>query len=286
VAEPAAVDEIIVRSAGLPLALAVAAARAVTKPALSLAELAAELNTARTGLDGFASTDTAIDARTVFSSSYHALSTEAATLFRLLGLHPGPDMSTAAVASLAGRPVAQVQPLLEELAAAHLLSEHVPHRYALHDLLRAYASEMAERYDSDDERTAAMHRMFDHYLNTAGNACRPISHAMRIPFVPMPLRPGVTVADFTDLEQAISWLNGERPVLLAMVNRAARLGFDRHTWHLAATLTAYLNLQGHWHDWVSIGVSGLEATRRLGDRLGEAYAHRTLAHAVMQLGQR
>jgi tetratricopeptide (TPR) repeat protein len=155
----------------------------------------------------------------------------------------------------------------------------------MHDLLRAYAGELAERHDGDGEQSTALHRMFDHYLHNTRNACQLISHAMRVPLEPEPPRSGLTTADFPELEDAIAWLNAERPVLLAVVNRAAGTGFDRHAWHLAATLPAYLNLHGHWHDWVTLVTTGLEATRRLGDRLGEAYAHRALAHAVMQLGQ-
>jgi hypothetical protein len=53
-AEPQAVDEIIARCARLPLALAVAAARAITHPRSGLATLAAQLRGASGGLDSFA----------------------------------------------------------------------------------------------------------------------------------------------------------------------------------------------------------------------------------------
>jgi DNA-binding SARP family transcriptional activator/tetratricopeptide (TPR) repeat protein len=284
-AEPDAVDEIIARAARLPLALAIVAARAATSPALRLEELAADLRATETGLDAFASTDTATDARSVFSWSYRALSTPAAALFRLLGLHPGPIISTTAVASLAGMPAARIQPLLAELAGAHLIAEHAPHRYVLHDLLRAYADELNRRHDSNEDRTAARHRILDHYLHNARRACEPITHAMRFPLDLPPPRAGVTTLDFADLERAIAWLTAEHQVLLAVVKQAASTGFDTHSWQLAATLTAYFNLRGHWHDWVETGAVGLAATRRSGERRAEAYAHRFLAHATMQLGR-
>ena len=71
-------------------------------------------------------------------------------MFRLLGLHPGPDITAAAAASLAGVAPARPAGCSRELAAAHLIAEHAPGRYAFHDLLRAYAAEQAAHCDSDD----------------------------------------------------------------------------------------------------------------------------------------
>ena len=39
----------------------------------------------------------------------------------------------------------------------------------MHDLLRAYARELAAR-DGEDEQQAALTRLFDHYLHTAAAA--------------------------------------------------------------------------------------------------------------------
>ena len=144
-------------------------------------------------LDPFGGGDLATDVRAVFSWSYHALSTDAARLFRLLGLHPGPDITVAAAASLAGIAPERARVLLAELARAHLLTEHSPGRYALHDLLRAYATELAQADDSDDARDAAVGRVLDHCLHTAHAAARLIEPYFA-PVDPAPPRPGVIVA--------------------------------------------------------------------------------------------
>ncbi len=145
-AEPAAVDEIVKRCAGLPLALAIVAARAATVPAFPLAATAADLRSdAGGGLDAFAGADPATDVRAVFSWSYQALSTAAGRLFRLVGSCPGPDLGMAAAGCLAGLPAAVVRPLLAELTTAHLLAEPAPGRYAMHDLLRGYATDRPRR---------------------------------------------------------------------------------------------------------------------------------------------
>ena len=86
----------------LPLALAVAAARAAARPGFPLAALAAELRDAAGRLDALDAGDPAASVRAVFSWSYRQLSREAARMFRLLGLHPGPDICVPAAASLAG----------------------------------------------------------------------------------------------------------------------------------------------------------------------------------------
>ncbi len=136
--EPAAVDDIIAGCARLPLALTIAAARAATSPGFPLAVFGAELRGATRALDPLPGGDPATDVRAVFSWSYRALSDPAARMFRLLGLHPGPDISLAAAASLAAAKPGQARVPLGELTQAHLLAEHTPGRYACHDLLRAW----------------------------------------------------------------------------------------------------------------------------------------------------
>jgi DNA-binding SARP family transcriptional activator len=166
-AEPQAVDDVIDHCAGLPLALTIAAARAAARPQFRLAAIADELREARGGLDAFTGADPATDLRAVFSWSYRTLPTDAARLFRLLGLHPGPTIATAAAASLVGLPIGQVHPLLAELTRAHLLSEHAPARFTFHDLLRAYAVERGRAEDREPDRQAAIDRLYDHHLDAA-----------------------------------------------------------------------------------------------------------------------
>ena len=118
------------RCARLPLALAIAGARAAIQRERPLATLAAELRPPHERLDTLATGDPGTDVRSVFSWSYQQLSGPAARLFRLLGVHPGPDLSLSAAASLAGIPAAEVRPRLAELVRAHLVTEPVPGRYA------------------------------------------------------------------------------------------------------------------------------------------------------------
>ncbi len=102
--DPEAAVEIVTRCARLPLALSIAAARVSNQPHLSLSTLADQLaDPDRTSLDVLRSGDRATDVREVLSWSTEALEPEPARLFRLLGLHPGPDFTPEATAHLIDR---------------------------------------------------------------------------------------------------------------------------------------------------------------------------------------
>jgi DNA-binding SARP family transcriptional activator len=275
-----AVDQIVTRCARLPLALAIVAARAATHPAFPLAAIANELAHAPDWLTTFAGGDAASDVQTVFSWSYRTLSPDAARLFRLLGLHPGPHASAAAAASLAGLPLAEVRRLLAELATAHVLTEDPIGRYYFHDLLREYAHRLCGRLDGQDERRAAIHRMLDHYVHTARAAALAQHPHRRAPAVE-PARPGVSVETPEDHGAALAWFSTEHRVLLAATDLAHAAGFDQHSWMLAWTLWTFLDRLGHWHDLATAGQVGLEAARRLGDPAAQAAVHRMLTRACV-----
>jgi tetratricopeptide (TPR) repeat protein len=281
-AEPDAVDEIVDRCARLPLALAIVAARAATHPAFGLADLAGELRDTRRRWAALTNDDAATDVGSVFSWSYQALAPDAARLFRLLGLHPGPDLTAPAAASLAGLPPSDVRPLLSALTQAHLLAEPTPGRYALHDLLRDYAAEQALAVDTDEARQAASRRMLDHYLHTAYAADRLLS-TLRDPIPIGAPEPGCGPEALADAGQALDWFHAEHHVLLAAVNHAAATGFDRYTWQLAWALTTYLDRGGLWYDWIATMRPAAAAARRIGEASAEALAHRLLARAYMRL---
>ncbi|MFF5213465.1 tetratricopeptide repeat protein, partial [Streptosporangium sp. NPDC000396] len=187
-------------------------------------------------------------------------------------------------ASLAGISLARVRPLLAELARAHLITEHAPGRYFLHDLMRAYAAELAHAQDLVPDRRAALHRLFDHYLHTA-HAAASLLNPHRDPIVVAPPGPGVTVEKPVGHERAMTWLTAEHAVLLAVVAQAAGAGFNTHAWQLAWSLTEFLDRRGLWPDQVAVHETALQAARRAGDRTGQAHTHRYLGWAHSRLGR-
>jgi DNA-binding SARP family transcriptional activator len=143
----------------LPLALRVAAELAIREPAMPLAELTGELADQRKRLDLLvAGGDPRTAVREVFSWSCRNLDTDTARSFRLLGLHPGADFDPGVVAALTGASIEHARRLLDLLAGAHLIHHADPGRYGLHDLLRAYARELAEAEERGEERPGCLRR--------------------------------------------------------------------------------------------------------------------------------
>lgn len=297
-AEPAAVDEIVTRCAGLPLGLAIVAARVATRTGFRLGTVAAELATA--GLDGFSGGEASTDLRGVFSWSCHRLSEPAARLFRLLGLGFGPDLAVPAVASMSaegagGGParfehsagvgaagtfvLESARGLLAELARAHLVTEPAPGRYGMHDLLRAFAGELPE-----PGRSAALRRLIEHYLHTGYAAAR-LLDPVRDPIgMPEP-GPGVRPETFTSADAAQAWFAAEYSVLLAAVERAAAAGLDAYTWRLAWTMQTFLHRRGLWHDQAWVLRAALAAAERAEEPVGQALCHRYLGVSLGRTGR-
>jgi DNA-binding SARP family transcriptional activator/tetratricopeptide (TPR) repeat protein len=278
-AEADAVSELISLCAHLPLALAIAAARAATRPGFPLSTVTAGLRGARHRLDGLDAGEHAADIRAAFSWSYRLLSEPAATMFRLLDAHPGPDISVAAAASLAAVSTPSARATLAELVKANLLQEQSPERFTLHDLLRAYVAGLCE----DNERRSAARRVLDYYLHTARAAIGlAYPTARKIPIAP----PGPATAPerFTGADRAVAWLQAEHRVLLAAAGAAASSGLNLHAWQLPAVLGEYLARGGHYLDWAQVQQTALAAAVHLGDRAAQACAHWGLGEALIQLG--
>jgi tetratricopeptide (TPR) repeat protein/transcriptional regulator with XRE-family HTH domain len=282
-AEPAAVSELITLCARLPLALAIAAALAAAPPAGTLASLTAELRDVAGALDGLDAGDAASSIRAVFSRSYLSLGDPARRMFRLLGLPPGPDITALAAASLAGLPPPAARRAIRELTAAHMLTEHAPGRYALHDLLAAYAAEQAQVSEEPEASRAALHRVLEHYLRTAHTAAHLLAPT-RARLTLDPPQPGVTPEPLADYQQALAWFEAEHEVLLTAIRRAAQAGFDTVAWQLPWTMTSFLDRRGHWHQLVAVQRTAVAAALRQGDTAGQALTYYQLGSGCARLG--
>jgi DNA-binding SARP family transcriptional activator/tetratricopeptide (TPR) repeat protein len=282
--DPDAVADLARQCARLPLALRVAAELAAARPAVPLTDLIADLAGQQQRLDLLdAADDPRTAVRAVFSWSYQQLTGEAARMFRFLGLHPGPDISVCAAASLAAVAEAEARRLLRELARAALTAEHIPGRYAFHDLLRAYAAEQTHADDNQDDGAAAVGRVLDHYLHTAARAAL-LLNPTKDPVALAPPRPGTAPGQPADHRQALAWFEAEHQVLLAAVSLAAESGFDAHAWQLPWAMASFLQARGHYQEWAATQRTALAAAARLGDTAAQAQSGRLLAMACTELG--
>ncbi|MGP3953422.1 BTAD domain-containing putative transcriptional regulator [Streptomyces sp. 7N604] len=283
-AEPDAVAALLRHCAGLPLALSILAARAVARPGLPLAHLAEELAQASARLDALDAGDLSADLRAVFASSYHTLNTAAARAFALLGLVPGPDISLHAAASLTGTTPARTRVLLRTLETAHLVQQHTPDRYRMHDLVRLYAAERGHDLDEAD-RTGALRRLLDFYLHTAYHANRLLYPHWTIRLEPGTPADGCTPHRCADVAEAQAWFRAELPCLQAAPRLARALGWHTLTWQLPEALFNIRMRQGRLGEDLAIWRTAVEAAQRLGDPAAHAVARLRLGQACSLTGR-
>jgi tetratricopeptide (TPR) repeat protein/transcriptional regulator with XRE-family HTH domain len=283
-ADPDVTDALAAACARLPLALRVAAELAATRPGTPLAELAAELADQQQRLDLLDAGDPYSAVRTVFSWSYQHLDPGTARAFRMIGLHPGPDLELYAAAALTDTTMEQARSRLDVLERAHLIQPAQPGRYSPHDLLRAYARELVAAEDGDHERRAALTRLFDHYLHTAVAAVDMLSllepherPGLPPPATPTPPLPGQA--------EARAWLDAQRATLIAVAAYTADHGWPAHATRIAAAVARYLDTTGHYAEGILIHTAATRAARQAGDHAAEANALTNLGLVVVRQGR-
>ncbi len=137
-AEPDAVREIAEICAGVPLALAVVAARAAVGH--SLAAILSELRDPATRLCALSTTDTAANTCAAFSLSYQQLSLPARRVLELLAQQEDAAFTLTTAAAVTGTAPGEARQLLNELTTACMLTEWPDGRYVLHELVRSYVA--------------------------------------------------------------------------------------------------------------------------------------------------
>ncbi|ACU74691.1 transcriptional regulator, SARP family [Catenulispora acidiphila DSM 44928] len=280
-ADTAAAEALAAACAGLPLALTIAAARLQLDPDLSWSALTERLHDRRGALSTLDVGEASGSLRAVFSMSYQRLSRSAAALFRLLGIHPGPDIAMAAAVSLAGSAdTSSTEQALEELLSASLLHRHAG-RFRFHDLVRAYAAETALE-DSPEVRTAARVRIHDHCLRSAIEADRMLRPTREPLSLPAPV-PDVRPESFADVAAATAWFQEERQVLAAVVALASREQDDEYAHRLPWAISTYLNRRGEWPALAELHLLGAEAADRTGDPRARARTHTDASSFLLQI---
>src|SRR6266511_1588851 len=270
-AEPEAVSALAQACDRLPLALRIAAANLSDDPSRAIGDYLRELDTDRlAALHVEGDRDAAV--RVALDASYARLTPEARRLFRLLSLAPGADIGEPAARALLG---STAQHLLESLVDAHLVDEHRPGRYTMHDLIRVYAGVRAEADEPAGDRTVAVERLLDWCLagaHVAYHLIRPNraqpEPALRHPPAELPFAP--------EAEAALAFLDQERPNLPAVTELALRHGDHPAAMQLARLLSSYFQLRGDGPDSLAVYQHGLAGARHLHDRAAEAALHNSL----------
>ena len=279
-AEPEAVAQAVGWCGRLPLAVRIAGQLLAAHPAWPVAKLASMLADEQNRLGQLAAGD--LQVRAGFEVSYRLLADGDARLFRLLGLHPGPDFDVAAAAALAGIEETAAGPVLGRLVEACLVTEDEAGRFGMHDLLRLFARGTCQDTDDRAARDAAEARLVGHYADLTGflDAC-----------VDSRLRPAAAQAaeqagaPLPSMREALALFAAERPSLMAAVGLAALRGWDRQVGRLAMSMADSLRVLHYLDDLITVLEAALAAARRAGDPPIEAAALHNLGAACLELGR-
>ena len=288
-AEPEAVDAVLARCAGLPLAIRIAAARLGSRPDWTVAALAERLADESGRLDELQAEDRAV--RATFAVSYAELPASAgpdaadpARAFRLMSLSEGPDIDLLAAAALLGQDAEPVAEALGGLVQAHLLESTSRARYRYHDLLRLYARELISMTDGGQSAADSARRMLTWYAQSAGAAMDTLHpyEAHRRPRYDTPAHPA---PPFRDAAAARAWLENEHANLLAAAANAASHGRPQTAGELSMILWRHLMSTGRHNDALVLHTAAMKACGAIGDGYGQARALGAIGISQWRLGR-
>ncbi|MFI5842704.1 tetratricopeptide repeat protein [Catenuloplanes sp. NPDC051500] len=261
--------------AQLPLALRIAGVRAATRPATPLSELVEDLRDATGAWEALTVQDGSgsDDVRSAFAWSYRELPEAAALLFRMVGLHPVPEIGVGAAAAVAGLSERDARRLADVLAGASTIEATSAGRYRMHDLLHAYARAESYARDPVHARRRAIGRLVGWYALSVDNVARLVSGGDRLLPRP-PLDEEVSPARFESADAASAWLDTERQSILSSVRLAESSGLPLHAFALAVAAGAVYLSYFHFDDWAETSEIAVRAAAGTGIELYVAVAER------------
>ncbi|MEU8633189.1 BTAD domain-containing putative transcriptional regulator [Amycolatopsis sp. NPDC048633] len=280
-AEPAAVARLIGFCGGFPLALGIVAGQAATRPHTPLAGLVDELD--ESGLSALDGVEPTASLPAVLSWSFHALTSEQATAFALLGIAPGPDIDLPAASALVGCPLDTCRTVLRVLEQSSLISRDTRGRYRMHDLIRRYADDKAQDLPGE-VRQDALRRVLDFYCHTAFAADRRLA-PHRHPIELDPAVPGARPGSPLDDKAAMTWFDDAYATLLAAQQVAVAQGRYPTVWQLAWALTTFQHRAGHRKDHLAMWEIAAESITRRPGGAGDSLVQRLLGGAYAERGR-
>ncbi|HWO63680.1 MAG TPA: BTAD domain-containing putative transcriptional regulator [Umezawaea sp.] len=279
-ADQQATNDLIALCGGYSLALGLVAARA--HPHVPLTDIVAELR--ELGLDALSDTDDPSGSLpAVLSWSLRRLTDVQHRVFALVSIAPGPDIGLPAAISLTGLPERQTRAVLRALVDASLIDFRAGGRYAMHDLVRAYATAAADDL-TEQERHTAFRRVVDFYVHTAHAAeCLLNPYRQRIR-LDLPT-PGTLPHALPDASAALAWMDAEGPYLLAAQHTAAAQERHQVVWQLAWASTNFYHRRAYRQEVLIVWHAVLNAADHLSDPAIRTTAHRRLSRTYAELGQ-
>uniref|UniRef100_UPI003EBC1051 NB-ARC domain-containing protein n=1 Tax=Streptomyces sp. bgisy034 TaxID=3413774 RepID=UPI003EBC1051 len=254
----------VVRLCGyLPLAIQMMAGRLEHHLTWTVANLATDLAAAKDRLAAMHAENISVTA--AFDLSYQDLDDDQRRLFRRLSLHPGADIAAGAAAALDNTNLATARRRLDDLYDHHLIDEPTPGRYELHDLIRLFTGDLAEKSEPPCERQAAKLRLAEYYRVFLREYARDDT---------------ALAAERTNLLASLEWINQrwrENPE----AREVAEILVES-----VKTLARFLGATASLEARITWGKRALSAARMLGDNTSIAQlCCSTLAWALLQRGE-
>jgi tetratricopeptide (TPR) repeat protein len=266
---------------GLPLMITVLAEDLAGRSAAQLVDFADRLNRRKLLVAVGAHGDGAPPGEACFAASYRALAVPERRLFRLLSMHPGPDISAEAAYACDGRSSMEAMRSLVKLAGANVLQQDEFERYRLHDLLAEFGAQRLDIDEPADTRHAALLRMLDFYVVAATEA----AGTAYSDYVAPPNQSDVRPIRFEDAEEALTWFHRERTNLTAVIRQAHETSCYDHVWRLADPVAMFFARAGCAIEAKAVHELAASAARLVGDRGGEASALLDLGIVLVDLGE-
>jgi len=273
-AEPEALWQVSDRCGYLPLALRIAGQILAAHPVWTVGRLAGMLADERVRLSQLTAGDRQV--QSAFEASYGLLHDDEARVFRLLGLHPGPDFDAAVAASLAGIQPRDAERFLDRLALAHLITENSSRRFGMHDLLRLFASHTTNETDDQAVKAAAKLRLISHFAK--------LGKLLALSLDPLPRPQAADDVKLLAPQEALATFEVERSNLLSVITLAGEQAAFHEVTQLSASIAPVLLMRRHLDDLLLTSEAALLAAQQMDDAAAEVTALRWIGTAYS--GQR
>lgn len=249
----------------LPVALTIVAEQATRHPD-GPSGTVAELRAAVSRLDALTTgEDDLTDVRAVLDWTYRELEADAAQMLALLGLYPDNQVCGLAASSLAGLPWSECRKRLDQLAECHLIEPRRDGWYAVHDLVSAFAREVATQELSEQDRHKVTTRLRSWFVRTAENARFVLQGSANRLRDPEPA-PCVEPRTFEDRGQAQLWFSRHRVALSTLIAEAESDEDHFTVCGLVNALAVSLEQSGADVEARRLSKRGLAVSERSGDK--------------------
>ncbi|GAA1982302.1 AfsR/SARP family transcriptional regulator [Catenulispora subtropica] len=280
-AEATVAEELAGLCGHLPLAIRLSAARLQRRTHWSLQQLVDKLVERSRALTELAIGDRSVQA--CLSMSFEVLSAGQQSALLMLAAVPGPEIGEHAVGVVLGVDQSEAEELLETLLDAHLITQHAPDRYSLHDLVRAFAVARAEAHNPGLAEDA-MARAMGYYARASEQACALLFPGRAGHPVPMESASASTLRLIDDTA-ALAWFDTEFRAMAAALALAPPSVAPADVYRLARNLVFYQHMKGLTDGLTEVAEIGLEAARGLPDGRFVRIALANLATAQWSAGR-